>query len=249
MASTEKNNLLSKLRPYIIITSAYIAILLILLIIFDNFIMPAVISSGERVRVPYLIGKNINKAQQELERLNLKWRIVKETYSDKYPSGTVISQMPSANLSVKTSRPILLTLSKGQEKISVPYLLGSDIRSARLALAQRGLELGDIAYEFSDAYPKDIISKQSVSAGMLIPYGSKVDVFISKGPESQNVVPMLIGYSFEEVKSVIEQSGFVLGLVQYRVSETYLPNTLIDQSPKAGEMAQPGTEISITVSK
>lgn len=249
MANNEKNNFLSKLRPYLIITSAYLAVLLILLVIFDNLIMPAVINSGERVRVPYLIGKSLNKAQQELERLNLEWRVVKETYSDKYPSGTVIAQMPSANLNVKSTRPILLTVSKGQEKVSVPYLLGSNIRSARLALAQRGLELGDIAYEFSEIYPKDVVSKQSISAGTMIPYGAKVDVFVSKGSQNQNIVPMLIGYSYEEVKSVIEQNGFVLGLVQYKVSETYLPNTVIEQFPKAGEMAQPGTEINITVSK
>ncbi|MCX8055847.1 MAG: PASTA domain-containing protein, partial [Ignavibacteria bacterium] len=61
--------------------------------------------------------------------------------------------------------------------------------------------------------------------------------------------PSLIGYSFEEVKLIIEEAGFVLGSVQYKVSETYLPNTVIDQFPKPNELASPGTVINVTIAK
>lgn len=217
--------------------------------LFDNLIMPAVINSGEKVKVPYLIGKKLEKAKFDLEKLGLSWKITKETYSEKFPSGTIISQMPSPNLFVKSSRPILLTISKGQEKVAVPYLIGSSLRSARLALMQRGLELGNVIYDFNDLYPKDTICSQSISAGTMVPFGSKINIIISKGPINQTLIPSLIGYSFEEVKLIIEEAGFVLGSVQYKVSETYLPNTVIDQFPKPNELASPGTVINVTIAK
>lgn len=249
MNNDKINTRFARIKPYILVFSLYMAVLLILLIVFDNLVMPAVINSGSKVKVPYLIGKKLELAQKELEKNDLDWKVIKETYSDKFPVGTIIAQIPSPNLTIKSNRPILLTVSKGQEKVPVPYLIGSNVRSARLALMQRGLELGDISYEFNESFPKETICRQLISAGSLVPYGSKIDLVISKGPENQNVVPSLIGYSFDEVKSVISESGFVLGNVQYKVSETYLPNTVIDQFPKAGEMVAPGTPINVTISK
>ncbi len=219
------------------------------MIIFDNLIMPAVINSGEKVKVPYLIGKKLETVKFDLEKRGLSWKITKEAYSEKFPSGTIISQTPAPNIFVKSSRPILLTVSKGQEKVAVPYLIGSSVRSARLALMQRGLELGNIDYDYNDYYPKDTIFNQSISAGTLVPYGSKINITISKGPINQTLIPSLIGFSFDEVKLIIEEAGFVLGNVQYKISETYLPNTVIDQFPKPNELASPGTVINITIAK
>ncbi len=211
--------------------------------------MPAVINSGEKVKVPYLIGKPLEKAKIELDKIGLSWKTTKEAYSEKFPSGTIISQTPAPNIFVKSSRPILLTVSKGQEKVAVPYLIGSSARSARLALMQRGLELGNINYEFNDFYPKDTICNQSISTGTMVPFGSKVNITISKGPINQTLIPSLIGYSFDEVKLIIEESGFILGSVQYKVSETYLPNTVIDQYPKPNEMVSPGAIINVIIAK
>lgn len=239
----------SKARPYSIVIFGYAAALLIFILIFDNFVMPYAVNSNEKVKVPSIVGKDIEIANSELERANLESRVIKETYSEKYAQGFVLTQTPNPGSMVKTGRPILVTISKGKEKVSVPYLIGTNLRNARVNLMQRGLELGEITYQFNENYSKDTIFSQNKQAGSFVPYGSKVDIVISKGSELQNRIPMLIGYSMEEINAVIAESGFILGAISYRVSETYLPNTVIDQNPKPEMTAPPGTPINIVVSK
>lgn len=238
-----------KVEPYAIVIFGYAAALLIFILIFDNLVMPYAVHSNETVKVPSIVGKDFEVAKRELSRADLGSRVIRESYSEKYPQGFVLTQTPSPGAMVKSGRPILITVSKGKEKVAVPYLIGSNIRNARVSLLQRGLELGDIFYKFNENYPKDTIFAQSKQAGILVPYGSKIDITVSKGSELQNRVPMLIGYSLEEVEEALAESGFILGGVSYRVSETYLPNTVIDQTPKPDMTAPPGTAISIIVSK
>lgn len=231
------------------VVAGYGAALLVLVLIIDYFLMPAIVHSNEKVKVPNVVGKKLDLAELELRRFDLSSEISREIYSEKIPAGNVISQTPNARAEVKAGRPIFLVVSKGKETVPVPYMIGSNMRNARVVLLQRGLEMGRVDYQFSDYYPKDTIISQSIQAGKYVPYGSRLDIVISKGSETQSIVPTLIGYSFEEIHSVLQLNGFVLGTVSYRASETYLPNTVIEQSPNADEQAAPGTAISIVVSK
>lgn len=238
-----------KVKPYMYVVLGYAAALLILVLIIDNFIMPSIVHSNEKVKVPRVIGEKLESAEMKLKQRGLNSKISREIYSEKFAEGSVVSQTPNPNLEVKAGRPIFLVVSKGKETVPVPYLIGSNIRNARISLMQRGLELGDISYQFNEYYPKDTIVSQSRNAGDYVPYGSKINITISKGSETQNRIPMLIGFSYEEINAVVLESGFVVGNITYQSSETYLPNTIIDQNPKADQSAPPGTAINVVISK
>jgi beta-lactam-binding protein with PASTA domain len=60
---------------------------------------------------------------------------------------------------------------------------------------------------------------------------------------------MLIGYTLEEVKAILSEKGFVLGEVQYMVSDTFTSNTVIGQSPGQSELAPLGASIDVIVAK
>lgn len=235
--------------PYAYVVGGFFLGLIFLFLIIDNWIMPAIVSGEASVYVPNLTGKTLADAESVLNSEGLNYKVTKEIYSEKFRQGCVVSQMPGSGVKVKSGRPIYITLSKGKETVAVPYLIGSDQRTARTMLVQRGLELGVVYYDFSDSYSKGLIIMQSVNAGSYVPYGNVINITLSKGPMNQSKIPMLVGLSYDEIQTVITESGFVLGEVTYQKSETYLPNVVIDQYPSADETAVAGTSINITVSK
>lgn len=236
-------------KKHIYVVVGFFASLFLLFIIFDNLVMPYLVHNKSIVRVPNVIGKTLADAEREIYNGELQYKVTKEIYNEKYPQGYVIAQLPNGGMTVKSGRPIYLTLSKGKETIPVPYLIGTNIRNAKTQIMQRGLELGNITYDYSDIYGKDTVMIQSKAAGLYVPYGDRIDIVVSKGSINQARIPNLIGLSFDEISSVLSESGFTLGQVTYQRNETYLPNTVIDQSPKADETADAGTQINIVLAK
>jgi len=123
------------------------------------------------------------------------------------------------------------------------------LSTARFELMKRGFQIGEITYDFSDYIPKDSVMSQSKNSGQLIPYGQIIDLVVSKGSDAQIPVPVLMGYTLEEVKAILEEKGFVLGDVQYIGSETFTSNTVIGQSPSQTELAPLGASIDVIVAK
>jgi len=249
LAKEANSNILTKLRPYVLVLFGYAAFLLILALIIDSFVMPSIVHTKEKVKVPNVVGASNDEAKNRLHDVGLTMQITGELYSEKFESGYIMSQNPSPNADIKSGRPIFVSVSKGKETVAVPYLIGSNLRNARLQLMQRGLELGEILYDYTDDFPKDAIFAQSVAAGVYLPYGSIINLKVSKGSESQNRIPILIGFSFDEIARVLAEAGFILGEVTFRHSETYLPNTVIEQNPSFDLIAPAGTAINVVVSK
>jgi serine/threonine-protein kinase len=206
-------------------------------------------SGRATIIVPNVIGQDVNNARKHIENRELTFEIEKELYSDKVPEGSVISQIPLPKSFVKEGRFIYVTVSKGKELVSVPYINGQVIRNAKLNLMKVGLELGEVNYEFSESVGKDTIIYQSFSAGSKIPYGSQVSIIVSKGSELQLKVPMLIGLSEQEALDLISESGLLLGHTEYRQDNTFVPNIVIDQIPPPGTISGPQTTIRIVVSE
>ena len=76
----------------------------------------------------------------------------------------------------------------------------------------------------------------------------RVDVTVSLGPLSQSViVPSLVGRSLSEAKSVLDSAGIVVGNITYMASADLLPNTVLEQYPRAGDLVQHGQAIDLVV--
>ena len=111
------------------------------------------------------------------------------------------------------------------------------------------LEIGKVDYDFSETVGKDTIIQQSISAGKKIPYGSQINIVVSKGSEVQLKVPMLIGLLQDEATVLINELGLTLGNIEYRRDNTYFPNIVIEQQPPPGTIATPQTTIKIIVTE
>lgn len=235
--------------PYFAVIGIFFLSVYLLLMVFDAWIMPAMIHNRDMVKVPNVTGANLKSASSALKQRGLNFGISTEQYSEEYPPETVIMQVPAADIEVKVGRTVYLTLSKGKEKVSVPHLIGQHLNTARFELMKRGFQIGEITYEFSDLIAKDSIIKQSISSGKIVPYGEIVHLVVSKGSDAQVPVPSLIGHTLDEARDILSAKGFIIGNIQYNVSETFTSNTIIGQNPSQSELAPHGTRIDIVISK
>jgi serine/threonine-protein kinase len=237
-----------RITPYILITLAFFAGIIVLVLLVDKIIMPFMILNKETTKVPKVLSLPLSKARDILDKSDLTFHIAAEQFSQEYPAGTVLRQSPEPYSEVKSGRRIYLTLSKGKESVSVPYIVGKTIRGASVLLAQRGLVLGDTLYEYSDVFQRDTVVRQSKPHGYNAYYGDTIDIIVSMGSQNQVEVPQLIGRSLDEAEAILQQAGLVVGSINYIENDgTFLTNTIINQSPKHQDMVPQFSEIHLIV--
>lgn len=238
-----------RILPYIIILASFVIGIILIVLMIDKIVMPVVVHDKPTVTVPEIKGKPLSQAISILKSKGLEYQVSSEQYSGDYPPETVINQVPVAGEEVKISRPIYVTLSKGKETVKVPWLKGLPVRKARVEAIQKGLQLGNITYEFSELFGKDTVIGQSKGPDSEVAYGYNLDIVVSKGSEKQSTIPNIIGLNLSEAEAKLAETGFIIGTITTKSSETYLPNTVIDQSPSAGEFGQVNSAIDIVITK
>ena len=127
----------------------------------------------------------------------------------------------------------------------VPSLVGKKLQDAQNRAEDFGFTVDIEEYE-SSSDPAGTVLTQSPDAGKHAKPGSSITIKVSAGPEVP-VVPDLIGLTYEEAISAIENAGFILGTVSYQVSDTAI-GYVCSQSIPAGMESTEGTEISISIS-
>jgi serine/threonine-protein kinase len=240
---------MKKIIPYLAASLGFILTVVLITILLDSVIFPSLIHDKDKIKVPDLIGKNITEVEKIIFENELTIGKLNEQFNEKIPQGVVINQIPKAGAEVKAGRAVHLSISKGKEMVRVPYIVGQNIRTARISLKNAGLEVGDVKFEFSNLFGADTVASQLVSSGRNVPYGTPVDIVVSKGSENQVKVPNIIGKNFDDAKAILEESGLLIGNVASKFHETYLPNTVISQIPAPGELAVKGNAVDIVISQ
>ena len=243
-------NYFRKLLPYLIVFFSFGLFLIIMVYVIDSYILPGLVHDRETVQVPDLTGKKLGDAENILDRAELKFDVISEQYSAKVPEGVIISQVPAPGKMVKAGRIISLTISKGEQNIKMPNLVGKTQREAKIELMNLGLKPGEITYVFNEDFGADTVINQSVSTGRKINYGSTVNLIISKGSELQVMVPNLVMSDYNNAESILAESGLFLGEVEWKEGDgTFISNTIIGQVPAAGNLVMKNSYVNITVVK
>jgi serine/threonine-protein kinase len=240
---------LKKLLPYITVFLAFSAAVIILIMLVDWLLLPSLLHDKGVVKVPDVTGKQLAEAEKILEKSGLRVQSVSDQFSESVPSGAIINQNPKADEEVKKDRGVYLIVSKGQETLKMPNLIGQPIRTARLTLTNAGLLIGTVDYQSSDLYGKDTVIRQSKPKDASVPYNTTINITVSSGAEMQVAVPSLVAKSFEEINKILQESGLGLGEVTYEKNSTYTPNTVLSQSPEAGTLVNTGAKVNVTISK
>lgn len=107
---------------------------------------------------------------------------VTKEYSAEAEKGTIISQSPAPGLTVRTSEPITLVISRGPELVQTPNVLYAAENDAVRQLTEAGLA-AEVKTEYSAKVQKGHVIRQSREAGEEIAKGSAVTIVISLGKE------------------------------------------------------------------
>jgi len=239
-------NLLEK--PFVKKSLITIGAIIVFLLILDNIIMPWYVSSSEEV-VPKVVGLSDFEAIEKLENAGFEPVIADTSYGTNQPAGKIFLQKPEAGKIVKKGRTVYLFVSGGEQLVTVPQLKGKNIVDAKLALERVGLKLGQVELVASN-YPKDMIFDQQYVEGTKLKKGETIKVFISSGQTEGTIeVPDLIGKSLSEAQKILSDSSLTVGKITYQISNTLLPNTVLDQYPVPGNKLNPGEKVDLFITK
>lgn len=227
-----------------------VGILCATFVMMNYIVLPLYVNHAGRVSVPSVIGMSRDSALMIVERAGLRVVDADTRPDPTYPPGVVVQQNPAGNAIVKEGRRVYLTLSGGEVQVVVPSLRGRSLRDARFALERFGLKLGGIGYDTSDTFPENTIIAQSVAPDTRVARGTSVSISVSQGRSVGDLrVPLVIGKTLGEATKLIEEAHLKVGTVSYQASFDLVPNTIVDQFPRPGEVPAAGQGVDLFVVK
>jgi len=199
---------------------------------------------------PLVVGLKFEDAQSKLDSMGLNGMQGDIRADNKYPVGSVINQNPPPGKMVNAGRRIYLTISGGEKLVVVPTLRGRTLRDATFQLEREGLKLGSVEYDTSDQYPPNTVISQQVAPSLKVRHQTYVSVVVSQGRSSDRIaVPALNGKTLTDAEQTLKSHGLTLGNVTYQPLPNFLPNTIIDQFPHAGELVGITQAVDVVVVK
>lgn len=235
-------------KPYIKKILIALGSFIVLILLLDNIILPWYVSSKEVV-VPNVIGSYTDEAVTTLEKAGFSPIVSDTSYAENFQKDQIFLQKPEAGKVVKAGRVIYLFVSGGEQIVNVPILKGKSLVDARFALERVGLKMGYIN-EVPSNYPRDMIFDQQYVEGTPLKKGQSVSVTLSLGSVTGDIiVPDLIGKSLTLARMILSDSSLTIGKINYQISSTLLPNTILDQYPAPGNKLNAGEQVDLFVTK
>ena len=229
-----------------VIIMILIAIVVFALSMFGTFLA---LNAGKvkEVVLPNVVGKTLEEAKTEAENNKLKIEVVEEKYHLEVPEGQIIEQDPKFqnNFKVKEGSAIKIVVSKGQEIVPVPNVLGKPKGEAMQELKNAGLEI-HIVEEHNDEIAKGSVIKQDIAGNEQIPAGTTVTITVSLGIE-QVQVPDLLNRTESEAKKLITDNKLV-HKATIKTNDSSKPNgVVVDQSITG--LVDKNSEVTITINE
>ena len=208
-----------------------------------------VVSRGpENAGVPNVVGSDRSSAISALEAAGFKVSEGTPQYSDTVAEGIVISQDVAGGSQVKKGTTVTIIVSRGQEMVTVPSVVGMTYAQAESQLSQQGLKATRGSEEYSADVPAGSVISQSIAAGSNTAKNSTVTLVISKGQELVEL-PDVTGMAASSAESKLSQSGFAVSRGSEEYSDTVQEGCVIRQSESAGSKLAKGSTVTIIVSK
>lgn len=211
----------------------------------------AILSAGRAkdVKLPNLVGKTIEEAEQELKKAKL---IIdtREEFSPDVEAGKIISQNPpfADNYTVKENSTVEVVVSKGTEMTKMPKVIGMKFEEAENELKNSNLQIEKID-KISKTVEKEIVIEQEPAEGTELKSGEKVKVYVSIGNGLKQVVTQyVIGKTEKNAKELLTKDGLEVEIATEE-DTTKENGIVLKQSIEAGKTVDEGTKIIITVNK
>jgi serine/threonine-protein kinase len=218
---------------------AYAAVAL-LVAIGSGVLMNALLGNGssDLIKPPTVVGLGQQSAIDQLVAAGLHVEKVTGVFATQ-PAGTVVAQSPDKNFFVRRGGSVDLTVSRGPEQTTVPYVVGrtldeatADLRAMKLLLTTTSRNGNFPAGQVIDAVPRP---------GTVVNARTKIALVVASGKVT---VPDVRGLDEQAAIDRLGAAGFAIGV--RRVPSPQLPGTVLAQAPGA-QLAPVGSTVVIDV--
>ncbi|CAB4924468.1 unannotated protein [freshwater metagenome] len=185
-----------------------------------------------------LLGQPADDVQATIEGLGADLQVTRTTgRSDDVAAGAVMALDPAPGTELRRGDTVTLQVSEGPATAAVPDLVGSDPDDAEATLAALGFEV-ERTEGRSDAVSAGQVA--AVSPDGTETFGATITLTVSVGPV-QVSVPNVVGQSKDAAVAALEAAGLEASVTQF------FGDTVLRQTPAAGEVVDPGTSVTILV--
>ncbi|MEO5743276.1 MAG: Stk1 family PASTA domain-containing Ser/Thr kinase [Terracoccus sp.] len=201
---------------------------------------------GGSTTVPAVVGQQVSAADGVFAEASLRAE-TSEEFSETRATGTVLRTSPTAGAEVSKQSNVLVVVSKGKERYTVPTLTGSKADTVSTSLAGRNLKPGDTTEAFSESVAAGLVISQEPGPGTSVRRDTPVSVVVSKGRQPIDV-PTVNGLGIDAATAAITAAGLTAKRVDDANSDTVPAGQVITQQPAGGTLFR-GQPVEITVSK
>jgi len=198
---------------------------------------------ADRIEVPDVVKNRSGVAQARLANAGFVVN-TQQARSETVPEDIVFRQDPEPGQRAEEGATVTIVVSAGPGDATVPAVERLTLRSAERRLERAGFN-ANVRREASTTVPEGRVIESAPPEGSRLQKGRDVVLVVSSGPE-QVEVPDVVGESRQEAESTLEAAGFETRVTEQE-SEEEEPGTVLAQRPGAGESADEGAAIRLTV--
>jgi len=211
------------------------------------WLLPGALSRSESA-VPNVVGLLYKDAASRLSTAGFEVRIGESLYHPTAPKNSVLGQTPAPSVKGLKGDEVLLDVSLGARKATVPDVVGLSRSEAVKALEEAGFDVSNDAIERLDRRPRGEVIATLPRSGVILTIPAEVRLSVSAGPDAVGV-PSLVGMTVDDALALIGQLGLIAGPLRDDTTGTQPLGHVSAQRPGANAPVAPGSTVTLTVSR
>jgi serine/threonine protein kinase len=209
-----------------------------------------IISKGPEITyilTPNLIGLSQEDAMQVLEDYGLVRGDISREYSSTFKENHIISQTPEFNEKIKPGGTVNLTVSKGEETILIPNIIGLDYVYASNYLESLGLVVKSSKAPVTDSINEaGKIINVIPSPGSRVIVNTMVELIISSN-EPLVLIPDLMHLGLEQALNILDSTNINYEISYIKTDYSAQVGTVLGQNPEAGTYISPNSSVILFI--
>ena len=211
------------------------------------WLLPGALSRMESA-VPNVVGLLYKDASSRLSAAGFEVRIGESLHHPTAPKNSVLGQTPAPGVKSLKGDEVLLDVSLGARKATVPDVVGLSRSEAVKALQDAGFDVADDALERLNQRPRGEVIATLPRGGITLTIPAEVRLSVSAGPDAVGM-PALVGMTMEDALALIGQLGLNAGPVRDDTTGVQPLGHVSAQRPGANAPVAPGSTVTLTVSR
>ncbi|MER1984711.1 MAG: Stk1 family PASTA domain-containing Ser/Thr kinase [Solibacillus sp.] len=218
-----------------------LAVLAILAIVAMNLLTP------NKVDVPDVKNLPVQEAITQLQAAGFVVGEQEELNSEEIAAGNIINTEPKAGVERVKKTEIKLLVSIGRETVTLDDYTGKQVEQIATMLANRFAHI-EKTEVYSDEPAGQIIKQEPEAGSEIVESDTTLRFEVSKGKELVTVAS-LKSFTAEQRHDYERTSGLRVSVSSEVYSASIPVGSVVTQKPAAGADVEPGTLISVTISK